>query len=651
MYRNDADRQSDSRAGKRLVDERPPEDPERRERLEQDPEAWLMHYCGPSMFPFPFSDGHKAIIRETIEAAKTGTGAAVAAPRGEGKTTTLRGVAVYLVATGVVRFPVLVGWKHRDAKTAMRLWLRMLSESPEFAADYNEFTAPFIHSTHATALKNLAWRQSGKPCGAMVDNADHLVTLPNSLGAVAARSAQGDAKGLNAILPDGTILRPDFVIFDDAQDVKRADNPTAIADTIDVLENVFLGMAGPQKRLTAAAACTVEAENDVSEHWLARPGWRSLRVSRIEEWPGGGTGGDWPDSKCDHAKMWDEWNQIRVTDGEDEALKHYKANKEGMTEGMRVSWGERYDRERGDPDAFYAAMWDRYNQGADVFARGQQNRPLKKGVSLYTLTAKVIESRNNGTPAGVVPEWSARVVASTDVNPSYALSTTIVAFGRDQRAAVLWYGLHDMHGMIQKGMTDAEQRKIIYEQLAKHGESLAGLPCRPNLWVIDGGGSPAGTVIDFSAASPQICGLEAVCAFGRAANQYRPTGKHKIFPGEEHHRVFQDSTHQWLIFNADYWRELHQRGWTGSPGAPGSCSLPVGNHGDFAAQICREPLLGKGEVGGRMRWEWGALPGPHDYGDTMTMCYMGAAACGIGTAGAVEKRKPQKRRGIRHVGI
>jgi hypothetical protein len=78
----------------RSIDRIKIQNPDLRKKLEADPEAWLMHYCGTHMFPYAFSEGHKAIIRETIEAAKTGTGAAIAAPRGEGKTTVLRGVAV-----------------------------------------------------------------------------------------------------------------------------------------------------------------------------------------------------------------------------------------------------------------------------------------------------------------------------------------------------------------------------------------------------------------------------------------------------------------------------------------------------------------------------------------------------------------------------
>jgi hypothetical protein len=67
---------------------------------------------------------------------------------------------------------------------------------------------------------------------------------------------------------------------------------------------------------------------------------------------------------------------------------------------------------------------------------------------------------------------------------------------------------------------------------------------------------------------------------------------------------------------------------------PGSLTLCAGKHEDFAAQICREQLKGKADLGAGMRWEWHTNPsGPHDYGDALTMCYVAAAWGGIGTGG------------------
>jgi hypothetical protein len=103
------------------------------------------------------------------------------------------------------------------------------------------------------------------------------------------------------------------------------------------------------------------------------------------------------------------------------------------------------------------------------------------------------------------------------------------------------------------------------------------------------------------------------------------------------------------VYHADYWREVAQRGWTGEPGAPGSCSLPAGNHADFATQVTREQLAGKDDIGGKAVWVWSVAPGPHDYGDCMHMAYMGASVCGIGTGGVV--RGPPKKNNRRRGGV
>jgi len=182
-------------------------------------------------------------------------------------------------------------------------------------------------------------------------------------------------------------------------------------------------------------------------------------------------------------------------------------------------------------------------------------------------------------------------------------------------------------------MTDAEAYRRIYEALANHGQQLAALPCRPNAWVIDGAGSPQDCVINLAASAPKICGLEAACSFGRGWRQYRPGHKkHRVTVGDNWHKVTERNNRQWFIWNSDYWKEIAQKAWTGHPGSPGSCSLPGGHHQEFARQICNEPLLAKTEAGGKTIWIF-KDNGEHDYGDTMSMAYMAAAALGITQAG------------------
>ena len=198
---------------------------------------------------------------------------------------------------------------------------------------------------------------------------------------------------------------------------------------------------------------------------------------------------------------------------------------------------------------------------------------------------------------------------------------------------------------------EIEKRRLIHEALAAHGRQAA-LPCRPKL--VDHRRRRFARNQPLLLSPPRhrrICGLQA-CAFGRGGSSIDPTSKagHRVLPGEQAHRVIERRDRQWIIWNADFWREVAQR--------DGRASLAHQDHARyrqaimaiFADQICREQLRGKDEVAGRMVWIWNTLPGAHDYGDCMAMGYMGASWAGTGGAQAAPKtvahvaiRKPGRR--------
>ena len=89
----------------------------------------------------------------------------------------------------------------------------------------------------------------------------------------------------------------------------------------------------------------------------------------------------------------------------------------------------------------------------------------------------------------------------------------------------------------------------------------------------------------------------------------------------------------------------------GDVGAPGTCTLPAGSHDKFAAQYCNERLAGKGEVGGKIVWNYTRVPGKNDFLDAMAQGYALGAFNGIGTGGTVARPKQVNRRRVRHVKV
>lgn len=597
-------------------------------------ESWLLAYL-PAAYPLPFGQVHRDIIAAFRYSLLTGGNMAAAAPRGTGKSTLVNGLLLMALLEGLTKFPATIPWDDKAKKRALRFWANELCFNARIHRDYPEATAPF-KACRGVANRLAAVTQGGEATGARLGVDEGVIVLPNGLGAIGSATINGNPRGLNYASIDGRIIRPSIAVVDDPQDRKTAKSKKRVQDIIERLDADVAGMAGPDSRMPIVMPCTVIERDDVAEHYLTHPDWKAIRVGQIVTWPDG-----WETKGSRARRMWDEWNSIRVE--ECDCLSFYATNKAEMTQGMTVSWEWRFDAKRGQPDAFYGAMVDYYVMGEDAFAAERQNAPVKRGVTIYSLTPDIIISRAVDRPAGSAPDWSVLRIASTDINPSYGLTWGVLAFGRDQTAAVLAYGVHDMS--VSAEATKPEYERAIYEALAIHGRKLAGLSCKPDAWFIDGGGTAFDVVNRFCMESVRLCGIQAFCATGRGSRNYRPFGKSILgTPREQCHMAIDLKKRKWIAWNADYWREIAQKAWTGSIGAPGSCSLPAGNHREFATQICREQLQGKDEVGGQMVWIWNTQPGRHDYGDVMGMGFMGAAWQGVGSGGTVSAKRYVERR-------
>jgi hypothetical protein len=194
--------------------------------------------------------------------------------------------------------------------------------------------------------------------------------------------------------------------------------------------------------------------------------------------------------------------------------------------------------------------------------------------------------------------------------------------------------------------TAPEYNRQLFAALLEHGKALGGIPCRPESWAIDAGGTNFDPVIRFAGESARLCGIPAWGYTGRGWSKYRPWGK-TLVEGQRREQCHgcldqKEGRHiRWVAWNTDYWREVAQKAWLGEVGAPGAVSLFDGQHGEFANQIVAQPLLKKG-VGLSGGTEWIFKPdnlcGRHDFGDAMAQGYAAAAFGGIGTGGRVEPK-------------
>ena len=141
------------------------------------------------------------------------------------------------------------------------------------------------------------------------------------------------------------------------------------------------------------------------------------------------------------------------------------------------------------------------------------------------VTPRVICSRANGVKKLQVPDGYVFVSAATDLNVSYAASTTITAFKPDMTAHVLWH--ETTPSRIDGKLNDAEYGREVVALLAKVAARIKGLGLKLDGWAIDAGGRNWDAVCSF-ARSPSARGLPA-CAFaGRSANVFNPLVRSRL---------------------------------------------------------------------------------------------------------------------------
>jgi len=602
--------------------------PKRKARCAADLALFAATYL-PNVFGLPMSDGQRADLATMQTVCRDGGRYAFASPRGDGKTSRVEAACLWAALYGHRRCLVIVGADIGAAGQIVESIKTELRTNELLRADF-PIPCWAAHLADDVALKAKAWTWGAVNCS-MRWGKDGL-TLPVVDGAdgsgcvIVPRGLTGRLRGMRLKIGKRAV-RPDLFAIDDPQTDESANSPSQVATREKLILGAIMGSGGPGESVAAFMPCTVIRDGDLATRFLdhdLHADWQGATRALVTTWP------DAQDT------LWKEYAGLRRDEGPEAATDFYREHRDAMDAGAVLDWPQRYEGGK-ELSALQHAENLRIDLGDSVFCAEYQNEPQQEGTTLmYNLTPELICSRTDQTmPALKLPDWTQTIVAATDINPSFGLSTLAVAFGADQRAHVLGYFIENGDEFLSTADDPpAVISRRVSEALAKIGKFLAGSGVTPQTWIIDGGGTPQDTVINFCAVSQRVCGLAGLTAFGRSAREYRPYGRNKLTVRERCHLVSESIARRWLIWDSDYWRETAQKGWTATPLLPGSCTLFAGNHRLFAEQICREQLIGKADLGAGMRYEWHTQPGPHDFGDCMAMAFAGAAFGGISSSGA-----------------
>jgi hypothetical protein len=491
-----------------------PADPGRRLACSLDPKLHLLTYH-PTQFYLPFSTDQLELIEVGKKVILDGDLAAVAMPRGSGKTTICEGLAEWAIVNGHRRFAMLISSEAEMAKASLESIKRELETNDLLGEDYPEVQHPL------QALEGIVNRAAGQILGG---DRTHIrwksdrITLPtvnlqtwlerrelarfvrpdgysrSSGTSLRCAGITGQIRGTKIKTAGGDSIRPDLVLIDDPQSDMSAFSDTECRKRERIIAGAVLRLAGPGRKIAALAPCTVIRKEDVADNLLNRqrnPQWKGRRYKALYSLP----------EKMD---LWDRYANLRqgsLMAGGDgaEATAFYSEHQKEMSAGAKVSWPERHNPD--ELDGLQHCMNKRIDDPR-AFAAEDQNEPLPEvEEDVEQLTVDQICVKINKVKRGLCPPGCTAVTAFIDVQAS-ALFWAAIAWEPDFTGYIVDYDifppqprthfrLRDVKRTLQSTLKIADMEAAIYKGLELVGGILIG-----KRWPRQGGGELGGLGTD-----------------------------------------------------------------------------------------------------------------------------------------------------------
>ena len=475
----DTERKREDRAvGKDvLIPDLPAKNRARRKRYEKNDAAWLRYYFGPKSnceepFWYAFTPQQREMIAMIGHTARWGDEQAMAASRGEGKTTLFERLSTKYVLEGLVNFIVLMAATGSLAADSLESIRNAIETNDFLLADYPEVCAP------VRALENTPNRAHYQTVsGNRFDNGEPFkrvstrfswcgqsIVLPNVPGSPAAGGIIA-TKGLDAAIRGMKRMgrRPDLIGIDDpdTEDTARSEEQSEKIEKR--IDRALAGMGGQQRGVGRVMLTTVQTRISVSHKFTdpqQKPTWKGKRFRFLIK----------PPERLD---LWDEYIQLRqsgMASGNDPfgrvAHKYYRKNRKAMDAGAEVANRHRFkpDRLPDGSQAEISALQRYYNEIARLGEEAvnteynndppEETGPIDSGISAYRVQRQV-----SGYPRRVVPPDVACIVQGIDVG-KFACHWVVKAFRADASSFVVAYGVQEVLGTI-RGSDEALDKHIL----------------------------------------------------------------------------------------------------------------------------------------------------------------------------------------------
>jgi hypothetical protein len=600
-------------------------------------------------FPLDWATYHIKIINRLQKIVTQGGLAAIAAPRGSGKSTLTLVAAVWALLYGYRRYVVLVGANKAEAQKLIDSIKSALQNNKLLYEDFPEITYPIIRLNGSALLArgqlyignltNMSW-------GSMELKLPTITGSKASGSRVMTSGIFGAIRGKNSETTEGETIRPDLVLIDDPQTDQSAKSPTQIAKAEDVINRTIMGLAGPGVAIAVEMAVTVIYQNDLADRYLNTkiyPQWNGLRYKMLEKFP-------------DNMKLWEAYGELRREGKNEAATEFYRNNREEMRKGAVVSWEANYTEN--ELDALQYAM-NLYIDDPVSFASERQNEPIELQAQNASVPAKTVRSRLNGYNRREVPLDTYKVTAFIDVHDDI-LYYCVTAWTDEFTGRIIDYGTfpeqtrktfskHDSglntmklefggkkERYIAMGI-EALVTDLLSQNYEMEGDADGVEPVKIDLLLIDSGYMP-----DVIQMTLQKIGQSNIVrpSYGIGIGAKKtPMNEWKSKPKEQlhlgHHWI-ENRSENWKFrrvkIDTNYWKTQVHNAFDLAITEEGSLSLWGRNteqHRMFSEHVTAEKVQ-LVEVGSRKVHEWEPKPNlDNHWFDTIIGCAVGASVCGI----------------------
>lgn len=468
----DASRKRDRRSESARITIPPVVNPPRREAALEDPVLFLRTYHN-DRYSLEFGDHHKFMIESIVSRARSGGRQAIAAPRGCGKSELVKGLMVYLVLAGLIRFPLAVAATSSLARRLFRDFRQKLATNQLLYEDFPEVCHP-VRCLEGAPQRAARQHVDGKLTNIVWTSNDY-VRLPDVPG-----SPFGGVKmayfGLDAAFRGVNIDgdRPDFVLIDDPETEESAKSDLQIADREEVIDKDIAGLAGQTESMAIVTLTTVQNAKCLSFKLTDRslkPSHNGVRFGLIRKWP----------ARID---LWEEYITIRRANQQagDEhgrgAVQHYIDNRKAMDACVEMLVDYFIPVEVDGVQMVHSAIQQAFNKITDTsieaFKSEYQNDPdPDEQADTVGLTAGKVASRISGLLQGEKHPDTEFITVGLDIGKYYSYWVKTSWHG-NAIGHVIDYGVMETPGMMVADNKQAVINALLPALLQWRIDILAG---------------------------------------------------------------------------------------------------------------------------------------------------------------------------------